>query len=168
MGSAAVPVAPRPEAAGVRRGEARAVARAVIVVAIPATAVVAGVGWLYLLRNAGLLGVGPRLRDALPLQQLAGDDGQPLLRMIAAWLPTGAAAAAALARVRVGRPAAAVGAIALMMLVLTGAASDAVVNSERFTSDLLPQLTRPGLWAALVLMTAGAALAARRRPLLER
>jgi hypothetical protein len=80
MGSAVMPVAPRPEAAAVRRGDTRALTRAAIGVVIAAIAVIAGVGWLYLLRDAGLLGVGPRVRDALPLQQLAGDDGQPLLR----------------------------------------------------------------------------------------
>jgi hypothetical protein len=54
--------------------------------------------------------------------------------------------------------------VALVTLVLTGAASDAVVNSARFASDLLPQLTHAGLWVALVLMATGAALATRRRP----
>jgi hypothetical protein len=55
-----------------------------------------------------------------------------------------------------------------VVLVLTGATSDAVANSERFTSHVLPQFTRPGLWAAIVLMTAGAALAGRRPRLLKR
>jgi hypothetical protein len=163
MGSAAVSGPPLRRAAAFPRGDARAVPRTVIGVLIAAVAVLAGVGWLYLLRDAGLLGVGPRPHGALPLQQLAGDDGQPLLRMAGAWLPTGAAAAAALARLRVRRPVAVVAAVALLTLVLTGAASDAVVNSERFTSHLLPQLTRPALLAALVLTTAGAAPFARRR-----
>jgi hypothetical protein len=160
-----MPVAPTPEAAAVRSRDAHAVARTALGVAIAAIAVVAGVGWLYLLRDAGLLSLGPRVHDALPLQQLAGDDGQPLLRMAGAWLPTGAAAAAALARLRVGHPAAVVTATGLLMLVLTGAASDAVVSSERLLSDLLPQSTRAGVWVALVLLTVGAALAGRRRPL---
>jgi hypothetical protein len=167
MGSAAAR-SPFRRTAALPLGGAGVIARGVVAVVIAGLAVLAGVGWLYLLRGAGLLGVGPRLHGALPLQQLAGDDGQPLLRIAGAWLPTGAAAAAALLLLRVRRPVAVVAAVAMAMLLLTGAASDAVVNSERVTSHLLPQLTRPGLWAALVLMTAGAALAVRLRPLSRR
>ena len=49
----------------------------------------AGVGWLYALRSAHVLGAGPHVAEALPLQRLAKDDDQPLLRLVAAWLPAG-------------------------------------------------------------------------------
>ena len=49
----------------------------------------AGYGWLYVLRGLGWLGAGPAVGDALPLLQLAGFDGQPLLRVVVAWLLAG-------------------------------------------------------------------------------
>jgi hypothetical protein len=136
---------------------------------VAALAVVAGVGWLYLIRGSGLLGAGPRLQGALPLQQLAGDDGQPLLRMAAAWLPAGAVAGLTLRRVgRVRRPVLVTAGVGVALLALTGAASDAVAaGSLSLTSSrLLPQLGHPGVLAALVLLAIGAALAAElpRRP----
>src|SRR5439155_4733245 len=86
--------------------------------------VVAGVGWLYLLRDLGALAAGPRIGEALPLQRLAHEDAQPLARLVAAWLPAGLLAGAALRALgAVGhrRRAAAAGAFAWAVLVVAGA-----------------------------------------------
>ena len=58
------------------------------VAAVPALVVItaAGVGWLYLLRDAGALALGPHVPETLPLQRLAHGDAQPLARLVAAWL----------------------------------------------------------------------------------
>jgi lysyl-tRNA synthetase class 2 len=56
----------------------------VAVVAFGALVPVAAVGWLYLARGTIALH-GPRLRDVLPLNELAGRDGVPLLLFIIVW-----------------------------------------------------------------------------------
>src|SRR5947208_845431 len=61
-------------------------------------ALLAGVGWLYVLRSLGWLNVGPNVHDSLPLLQLAGFDVQPLGRVLAAFLAAGSIAGAALTR----------------------------------------------------------------------
>jgi hypothetical protein len=145
------------------RAERRGLARMALGVGVAGLAVVAGVGWLYLIRSAAVLGGGPRLQGALPLQQLAGDDAQPLLRMAAAWLPAGAVAGLALGRLgRLRRPVPIAAGIGAALLVVSGAASDAVAQGSLSltSSRLLPQLGHPGLLAALVLLAIGAALAA--------
>src|SRR4051794_5622523 len=80
-------VQPLSRGAGTRVLRALAFAAAVLgtIVAVVG-AVVAGTGWLYLLRHTSVLAVGPSFRGALPLQQLAGGSAQPLGRMAAAWI----------------------------------------------------------------------------------
>jgi hypothetical protein len=130
--------------------------------AVAGVAVVAGVGWLYQLRATGLLGAGPRLAGALPLQQLAGDDAQPLLRMAAAWLPAGALAGLALGRLgHVRRPLLVTAVLGVVLLVVTGAASDAIASSLTFSSRLVAQLGHPAVWVATALLAIGAGLALR-------
>jgi S-formylglutathione hydrolase FrmB len=139
-----------------------------------AFAVVAGgLGALYLLRTSDLLGAGPRLAGALPLQQLAGDAAQPLLRLFAAWGSAGAVAAVVLRGLGgVGWRAAALAPplLGAVVVVATGAESDAVVVSERFAGHLAAQPERPALWAAVALLAAGSVLGSRvripRRPVL--
>ncbi len=58
--------------------------------------VAAGAGWLELLRRSGAFAAGPRITGALPLDRLARHDAQPLLRVLAAWVPAGLACGAAL------------------------------------------------------------------------
>src|SRR4051794_41252843 len=79
--------------------------RGVAAVLVPVLATLAGVGWLYLLKDVGLLDAGPAVGGALPLERLAGDDAQPLLRVLAAWIPAAAAGAAALSALTQLRPA---------------------------------------------------------------
>ena len=76
----------------------RNAARVAGTVAILVVALAAGLGWLYVLRSANLFAAGPNVNDSLPLLQLAGFDGQPLLRMVVAFLPVGIAAGLALGR----------------------------------------------------------------------
>jgi hypothetical protein len=140
------------------------VVRMALGVSVAGLAVVAGVGWLYLLRSSALFGAGPRLQGALPLQQLAGDDAQPLLRMAAAWLPAGAVGGLALSRLaRVRHPALVTAGVGAVLIVLSGAASDAVAQGSLslWRSRLLPQLGHPGTLAAIALLAIGAALAAK-------
>ncbi len=128
--------------------------------AVAVAAVFAGLGWLYLLFKAGLVGWGPDLGGALPLQQLAGSADQPVVRLAAAWLPAGAIVGVVLARLTSWRhPGVVAGVIAALLLTLTGAASDAVANSQALAPHLLAQLGHPGLIASVLLMAAAVAVA---------
>jgi len=137
---------------------------------VAVVAICAGVGWLYLLRDASVLAAGPKLRGALPLEELAGRGAQPLARMALAWLPAGFAAGLALGlavrRPHAGWIAVACGVLAFVLLFAPTAASEAVSQNERFGPHLVPALHRPGLWAAVALTVIGslpgAAVAARR------
>jgi hypothetical protein len=136
-------------------------------------AVCAGLGWLYLLRGTGALAAGPAARGALPLQELAGQGAQPLLRMAVAWLPAGFAAALALGlctRMRLAAIAVGVGLLSFALLFSSTAASEAVSRNERLSAHLVPALQRTGLWTAVALVVIGslpgaaAGARARRRP----
>jgi hypothetical protein len=136
-------------------------------VAFPAVillAVAAGTGWLYLLRSWHVLGAGPRVPGSLELERLAAGDAQPLLRLVAAWVPAGIAAGLvlrALVRVRGGVLALGAGAGALVLLMALGAVSDAVENSETVGRHVAAQPGRAGPWAAAALVVIGAYLGAR-------
>jgi hypothetical protein len=124
-------------------------------------AVAAGIGWLYVLRDVGVLHAGPRIRSALPLQRLAGGSAQPLARLVVAWLPAGLAAGLGVGAVsRLRRPGrvAAVAFVALVALVALGGLADAVTASERLGPHLRSQPHRVALWIATGLMVLGAAL----------
>jgi len=121
-------------------------------------ALIAGIGWLYVLRGLHLFAVGPPVPDALPLLQLARTDLQPLLRVVLAWLPAGAVAGLALARI--GRPQRAViGALtALVLLLLASQASDALARNLRFSQVLWSRSPGPGPWLEALLFAVGCAL----------
>jgi hypothetical protein len=111
------------------------------------------------LRKAGVLGFGPRVSGALPLDQLAGADRQPLARLLAAWLPTGWLAGRALAAATgLGRPARAIGVglVAFALLFVAGAISDAATISDSVGSHVSAQFGRTGTWVAAGLMLLGA------------
>lgn len=108
-------------------------ARAALAAATVLIATAAGLGWLYLLRDSDLLAAGPVLRDALALDRLAGGDAQPLLRVLAAFVPAGVFAGLALrALTPLGRTARALVAAlpAYVLMGVIGTASDAVTRSE--------------------------------------
>ena len=122
-------------------------------------------GWLYLLREAGVLDAGAHLSRALPLEQLARGDDQPLLRVAVAWLPAGAAAGLALAWAtgwgRLGRTLA-VGGLAAVVLFGTGAISDAVAVNETVAAHLGEQFSHEGIWIEIGFVIIGSLLIGRR------
>ena len=139
-----------------------------LVIVLGVFAAVAGVGMLYLLRNAGVAHVGPKPAGALPLEQLDESDAQPLLRMALAWLPVGLAAGAVLAAFTRMSRAAALALFALVagfLLVVSAGVSDSVTNNESLTQHLVTPLGVAGTWVSLGLLiigaAAGQALAAR-------
>jgi hypothetical protein len=129
-------------------------------------ALAAGMGWLYLLRRTGLFDAGPNLSGALPFEQLARADDQPLLRVAIAWLPAGATAGLALAWAADARRwvrALTVGATALVMLLMTGAAADAIAISSGDVVGRIPdQAAHAGLWVEVALAIMGSLPVARR------
>jgi hypothetical protein len=131
---------------------------------IAIVSVLAGIGWLYTLRKAGALDAGPRFHEALPLQRLAGNADQPLARLVLAWLPAGLLAGFALRSV--GFSSAASRAtwmllVALLLLLLAGAVSDAVTASEPLRDHWSEQPGRAAIWLPTVLVAAGAAIPRR-------
>jgi hypothetical protein len=136
--------------------------RAGAVVLVVLAAVAAGIGWLYALRHVGLLRIGPRLADALPLQRLAGGAAQPLGRMVAAWLPAGLVAGIGIGLVsRLRRPARglAVFVLAFALVLAASAASDSLTHNEPLRHHLHEQPHRAAAWVAAGLMALGAVLA---------
>jgi hypothetical protein len=125
-------------------------------------AVVAGTGWLYLLRSFHGLGVGPRFDGALPLQQLARGDAQPLLRMMVAWLPAGLALGASLGVLtrwrRPTRIAFALLAAALLLLVAS-AVSDAIAENDSVGNHISNAFSRDGVWVAVGILGVGVLIA---------
>jgi hypothetical protein len=122
-------------------------------------AVAGGVGSLYLLGHLGLLPYGPHVTGALPLQHLSGSDDQPLVRIAAAWVPAGAVAGLALRAAGVSGRSRIVGTalVAALVLMATGAVSDAATVSGAISSHLTPQVSRAGTWVAVAFMVLGVA-----------
>jgi hypothetical protein len=135
--------------------------RVLLGIVIALAGVIAGVGWLYILRQFDPLGHGPLVDGALPLQQLAGGDAQPLARLLVAWIPVGLGTGLALARAtRLGRVArlVVVAIVALAALWLAGAAADAITVNQRFTAHFWEQQARTGIWLGTALLSLAAAL----------
>jgi hypothetical protein len=129
-------------------------------VALGVVAPVAGVGLLYLLRSAHIAGTGQNVRGALPLEQLAGADAQPLARFALAWLPVGFATGALLAAFTRTAPVLTllvVAVVAEAVLILTAGMSDAVAYNEPLLSRIDSPLHDAGTWLAVVLLVIGAA-----------
>jgi len=133
--------------------------------------VVGGIGWLYLLRDAAALRQGPKLRDALPLEQLASHSSQPLLVVALAFVPSGIAAGLVLAwlgwvpaRTRILGLAL----LAAVVLIVDAAVSGAVAQNESVVDHILPTLGHSGVWVEAALVVIGATLTAsagfRARP----
>lgn len=107
----------------------------------------AGTGWLYVLRGLHWLGAGPRIGDSLPLLQLASFDGQPLLRVLVAWGLAGALTGIALVQTPRHRRAALALIAGLVALLLASQASYALARNLRFTDVLFSRT--PGLGPVL-------------------
>jgi hypothetical protein len=146
------------------RGALATSMRAALAGLIALAALLAGVGALYLIRGATPLALGPGIPGALPLQQLAGGESQPLLLMAIAWVPAGLVAGLALASLTGLGPlvrTVSLAALAAFVLLLAGAAADAIAITDPVRPHLLPQLTRAGTWTAVVLFGIGSVLAGR-------
>ena len=145
---------------GVSRA-ARAMTSTCTVILASLAGLLAGAGWLYALRGLGWFAVGPRVGDSLPLLQLAGFDGQPLLRVVIAWLPAGVAAGLALVRVSPLRRAVLLGTLGLIVLLFASQASYALARNLSFSSVLSDRTPGLGPWLEGALFAAGSALWAR-------
>lgn len=132
-----------------------ALAAAVVVL----VSLLAGYGWLYLLRGLGWFG-GRMVGDALPLLQLAGFDRQPLARVVVAWLLAGLIAGVALRRVSPLRRVALAGPLALLVLLLASQASYALTRNLRLSDVVFSR--RPGLGPVLEAVVFGVACALAR------
>jgi hypothetical protein len=151
------------EAASSRRTLATAL-RVTVAGLIALGALIAGVGALYLMRGISLLAIGPDVRGALPLQQLAGGEAQPLFRMVLAWVPAGFVAGLAFAALTGLSPfarTASLAALGAFVLLLAGAAADAIAITDPLGPHLLPQLARVGTWTAVALFAVGSLFACR-------
>ncbi len=118
----------------------------------------AGYGWLYLLSGAGWLAAGPRVSDSLPLLQLAGFDGQPLARVLAAWVLAGGLAGLALRRLTRPRRTVIAAVLGLALLLLAAQASYAVARNLRFADIVLSREPGLGPWLEGLVFAAGCAL----------
>jgi hypothetical protein len=128
---------------------------------IVAASVFAGVGLTYALRETGAIALGPKVAGALPLQQLAGGDSQPLLRMAVAWMLAGAVAGIALTTLTRSRLVTRIiwaALLAFALLLIAGAAADAIAVTDAIGPHLLPQLSRIGTWVATAFFCAGVVL----------
>jgi hypothetical protein len=116
---------------------------------------VAGVGWLYLLRELGWFALGPRVGDSLPLLQLAGYDAQPLGRVVVAWLAAGLVAGLAVARMPRVRRLAVIGIPALVLLLLASQASFALARNVRLSDVVWSRHPGTGPWLEALLFSLG-------------
>lgn len=104
------------------------------------------------------------MNGALPLQQLAGGDAQPLLRMVVAWLPAGIAAGVALgALTRLSRLLrAGIAAVAGAVLLLAASAvSDSITQNDAVRLHVSAAFSRQAIWLAVALLALGALIAPR-------
>lgn len=118
----------------------------------------AGAGWLYLLRGLHWLGLGPRVGDALPLLQLAGFDGQPLARVVVAWLLAGALTGGLLIGLAPERRFLVAGILTLVLLLFAAQAADALTRNLRLTDVLLAHSPGVGPVLEALLFAIGCSL----------
>jgi enterochelin esterase-like enzyme len=119
---------------------------------------VSGVGLLYSLRQLHWLGMGPSVPDALPLLQLAGFSGQPLARMIGAWIPAGVVLGLVLIRFPAMRRALFILMLGAALLLFASDASYALTRNLRFGDVLLRRPPGLGPWVECLMLAAGSAL----------
>lgn len=128
--------------AAIRRGGGAAGGVVVVIAGL-----LAGTGWLYVLRGLHWLAIGPRISDALPLLQLAASDGQPLLRVLVAWLLGGALTGVALGELTPNRRAGMALVVGLVVLLIASQASYALARNVAFSSTVFSR--SPGLGPVL-------------------
>ncbi len=118
----------------------------------------AGVGLLYGLRGLHWFTIGPSIPDSLPLLQLAGFDGQPLVRVIAAWLPAGIILGLALVRIAPPTRLIAAALLGAVVILFASDASYALARNLRLAPVLVDRAPGAGAWLEALLLAAGAAL----------
>ena len=111
--------------------------RVMATVMIVLAGLLVGTGWLYVLRGLHWLGIGPRVSDSLPLLQLAAFDGQPVLRVLVAWLLAGALTGVALSATPPWRRVAPALALALIALLFAAQASYALTRNISLSATVL-------------------------------
>ncbi len=122
----------------------------------------AGLGLLYALRGLHWFSIGPPISDSLPLLQLAGFDGQPLARVIVAWLAAGVIIGAVLIRLDPLPRSVLVGLLGVLILLLASDASYALTRNLGLGGVLLDRAPGLGPWVEGLLLTIGSALPRRR------
>ncbi len=135
---------------GVARGAGTLMLAAVAVLA----ASVVTIGLVYGLRGLGWFAGGPRVKDALPLLQLAGFDAQPLGRVLVAGLLAGVALGEVLIRLR-WQMISLTGVLAVALLLFESDASYALAHNLRLGSVLASRLPAAGPWVEGLLLIAG-------------
>jgi hypothetical protein len=125
--------------------------------------VLAGVGWLYLFRNADWFVAGPRIGDALPLLQLAGADGQALLRVAVAFVLAGLIAGICLRWASPPRRLMLVAPVGLAWLLFFSQVSFAVARNVPLGQVLFSRQPGAGPWIEGGLLALACLLPGRRR-----
>lgn len=149
-----------------RRVVPRAGAAVVLGVTSAIACLLVGTGWLDGLRGWGVLGIGPHVTDALPLRELAGEADQPLLRVLAGWIPTGVIAGVLLHARRPGPRAALVGIPFFVLYVLAADAEHALARNLHTWQVIQSRGPDLAAFVATASVIAGASLVSvrRRRP----
>ncbi len=132
--------------------------RALLVPPVVLTALLAGLGWLYVLRGLGWFDSGHLVHDALPLLQLAGFDKQPLLRVVVAWLLSGLMLAVPFWRVPRLRRVLVVTPLALALLLVASQASFALTRNLNFAHVLWSRTPGLGPWIEGAMLVLGCAI----------
>jgi len=138
----------------------RSAGAGLIVVIVVIVAATANVGLLYQLRQLRWLALGPRVPDSLPLLQLAGFAGQPLVRVLVASLISGLVLAAVLVRVPIARRTPAIALIAAALLLIASDACYALAQDLRFSHVLVTRAPGLGPWVQFIALAVGSALPA--------
>jgi predicted esterase len=158
----AVVVTPESRSVSRRHGSVgltlRRTALGIAAIASLLVSVLVGAGLLYGLRGLGWLAAGPGIRDALPLLQLPGFDGQPLARVLVAFLAGGAVFGATLIRTAPTRRAAVAGVAGLLVLLVASDAAFAVTHNLRFGPILWQRAPTIGCWVQALALAIGAAI----------
>lgn len=132
--------------------------RGALTVAVLLAGLLAGLGWLYVLRGLGWFAFGPGVRDSLPLLQLAGFDLQPLGRVVVAWLAAGVVAGVALVRIPRPRRALLAGVLGIVLLLFASQASYALTRNLRLSDVVWSRHPGLGPWLEGLLFAVGCAL----------
>lgn len=125
--------------------------------------VFAATGWLYLMRGHIAM-PGPRMPEALPLDELPGHASVPLLPFVVAWGGAGVVLGCAAAAARIRRQTAAPLLGLASGVLLAGATwlSIFVVRQIPSAQALHATLAAPAVYSAALLVTLGALLPVRR------